>query len=243
MKRYVVGDIHGSAKGLRQCLNRCRFDYDNDLLICIGDLCDGYPETRQVLDILLEVKHLVLILGNHDVKLFNWLSKGIIADNWLRIGGLGSMESFLIYPNREILNLDTFHLEIDKKYLNLLSQLKPYHILDNKLFVHAGVNDKRLIKKNNKRTLYSNRTFWRKAKKYDKQKLKFKLHEYSNSNVIQEIFIGHSPVNTNTNSLPERRSNVWNVDTGAGNGGKLSIMDIDNKRTWQSDYSKKLYTK
>ena len=32
-----------------------------------------------------------------------------------------------------------------------------------------------------------------------------------------------------------QRCNVWNLDTGAGYGYKLTIMDIDTKQYWQSD--------
>lgn len=38
-----------------------------------------------------------------------------------------------------------------------------------------------------------------------------------------------------------RRCNVWNIDTGAGWSGKLTIMDIDTKEYWQSDFVKELY--
>ncbi len=36
--------------------------------------------------------------------------------------------------------------------------------------------------------------------------------------------------------------NVWNMNTGAGHsGGRLTIMDIDSKEYWQSDYTNTLY--
>jgi len=40
-KRYVIGDIHGAYKALIQVLNKVGFDYDNDELIGLGDVCDG----------------------------------------------------------------------------------------------------------------------------------------------------------------------------------------------------------
>ena len=42
-------------------------------------------------------------------------------------------------------------------------------------------------------------------------------------------------------TVPMNRCNVWNLDTGAGWTGKLSIMDIDTKEYWQSDLTKDLY--
>jgi len=35
--------------------------------------------------------------------------------------------------------------------------------------------------------------------------------------------------------------NVWNVDTGAAFYGKLTAMDIDTKKFWQSDPVQQLY--
>ncbi|OQP66531.1 hypothetical protein A3860_13685 [Niastella vici] len=35
--------------------------------------------------------------------------------------------------------------------------------------------------------------------------------------------------------------NILNVDTGAGHSGRLTIMDIDTKKFWQSDPLPELY--
>ena len=37
------------------------------------------------------------------------------------------------------------------------------------------------------------------------------------------------------------RCNVWNLDTGGGYEGRLTIMDINTKEFWQSDNMKTLY--
>lgn len=37
MRRLVMGDIHGAYKALKQCLYDSGFDYENDLLIQVGD--------------------------------------------------------------------------------------------------------------------------------------------------------------------------------------------------------------
>ena len=35
--------------------------------------------------------------------------------------------------------------------------------------------------------------------------------------------------------------NVWNLDTGAGWSGKLTIMDVNSKEYWQADLTPDLY--
>ena len=36
MKTFAVGDIHGAYKSLVQCLERSKFDYNNDRLIVLN---------------------------------------------------------------------------------------------------------------------------------------------------------------------------------------------------------------
>jgi serine/threonine protein phosphatase 1 len=74
MKKFVIGDIHGGYKSLLQCLERSDFNYEEDQLIVLGDVVDGWPETPQCIEELLKVKNLIYIMGNHDA----W------ADQWLR---------------------------------------------------------------------------------------------------------------------------------------------------------------
>ncbi|ULT39931.1 hypothetical protein KRR40_34415 [Niabella defluvii] len=40
---------------------------------------------------------------------------------------------------------------------------------------------------------------------------------------------------------PLNAFNIWNLDTGAGSSGRLTIMDVDTKEYWQSDPLNELY--
>ena len=55
---FVIGDIHGAYLALRQCLQRSDFDHENDQLICLGDVADGWPQTKECVDELLRINHL-----------------------------------------------------------------------------------------------------------------------------------------------------------------------------------------
>jgi serine/threonine protein phosphatase 1 len=35
--------------------------------------------------------------------------------------------------------------------------------------------------------------------------------------------------------------NVWNIDTGAAFNGRLSILEVESKKFWQSDVVQNLY--
>jgi len=54
---------------------------------------------------------------------------------------------------------------------------------------------------------------------------------------FKEIYIGH----TAENDGPNQYGNLWNIDTGAGWNGKLTIMDVNTKEFWQSDFATLLY--
>ncbi|SEP00415.1 metallophosphoesterase [Niastella yeongjuensis] len=38
MSTYVIGDLHGQYRSLKQCLVKCNFDYREDTLIQLGDI-------------------------------------------------------------------------------------------------------------------------------------------------------------------------------------------------------------
>ncbi len=126
MKRYVIGDIHGARKALVQCLELVRFDYQTDLLVCLGDVCDGWPEVKESIETLLTIKNLVYILGNHDSWALEWMQRGRCSDSdWLAQGGRATIISY------------QFGIQIPAAHRELLRTAKPYYILDNKLFIHG----------------------------------------------------------------------------------------------------------
>ena len=61
-------------------------------------------------------------------------------------------------------------------------------------------------------------------------------HAINEAKAFHEIFIGHTPVKEVVN-----RNNVWNIDTGAGWGGKLTMMNVDTKEIIQSEETSFLY--
>ena len=66
MSRFTVGDIHGRYEALIEVLKASKFNYLEDKLILLGDICDGGYNTYEVVEELLKIKNLVFCLGNHD---------------------------------------------------------------------------------------------------------------------------------------------------------------------------------
>lgn len=58
---------------------------------------------------------------------------------------------------------------------------------------------------------------------------------------FKEVYIGHTSTQFWGEDKPMQAANIWNLDTGGGWFGKISIMDVDTKEFWQSDSGKELY--
>lgn len=216
-KTYVIGDLHGNFKALKRVLKKWHFRDNQDTLIFLGDLADGHPHPEKCLLRLLQIKNLIPIIGNHDLFLKKWLDKGIVDERWKKLGAYETISKLKDYK-KEL-----------KQYFALAV---PYYVQDNMIFTHGGFNHKRLITKQRKLNFAINRNMYRTSKQYANQNIKFKpIYDENNSIEINYIFIGHSPTD---NYLPAFNSNLINIDTGAGNGGKLTMMDVYTKRYVQS---------
>ena len=222
MKAFCIGDIHGSYKALVQCFERSRFDYKKDRLIVLGDVCDGYPQVKECFVELLKIKYLRYIMGNHDLWALDWARKGFDDRVWLDQGGYNTINSYKGGP-------------MPAKHIALLEKAHPWVKLDNKLFVHGGFNPFEPIENQCLEMLVWDRELLYNAKEKSVVNPNFRYDGYD------EIFIGHTTTETFGTTQPLKMCNVWALDTGAGWGGKLTIMDVDSKEYWQSDFSRDLY--
>lgn len=222
MRRYVIGDIHGAHKALKQCLEGSNFNYDEDLLICLGDVCDGWPESRQCIDELLKINNLILVLGNHDQWALEWMKGGSELPAWLAQGGRQTIESYGGMP-------------VPEQHIKLLEEAPLYVIEDNKLFVHAGINPALPIEEQDEHTLLWGRDFYATIIKYLNEKQAHSFTDY------EEIYMGHTPVHRIGYFEPVNIGEVWLMDTGAAWEGTLSMIDIDTKKAVISDKPVDMY--
>ncbi|MBX3239557.1 MAG: serine/threonine protein phosphatase [Chitinophagaceae bacterium] len=234
MKAYVIGDIHGGLKALEQVLEKANPSPDSKLIF-LGDYVDGWGQSAQVIDYLIRLSgtmECVFIKGNHDVWCEEWLRTGYANQVWLMHGGKETISSYK--------NMDgqTRHI-----HLNWLEQMK-YFDRDEKdrLFIHAGFTsmhgpEREFLSDN----FTWDRTLWEMAITMDKKINRDSLLFPKRLKLFREIFIGHTPTLYYDTTTPMQGCNVWNLDTGAAFKGKLTIMDIDSKKYWQSDPVWQLY--
>lgn len=221
MKTFVLGDVHGAYRALLQCFERSGFDYDKDGLIVLGDVCDGYPEVRQCIDELLKVKNCDLIIGNHDLWALDWAERGLMPEIWTSQGG-----------NRTIASYGGERMP--QAHIDFLKNGKPFLEFRKMLFVHGGYNPAAKLEKQKLEFLTWDRTLLHTAwKRRHRPECKFGPYE--------AIFVGHTTTEMYHTLEPVHVCNVWNLDTGAGWSGKLTIMDVETKEYWQSDLTPSLY--
>jgi len=232
-----MGDVHGNYKALLQCFERSGFDKENDTLIQLGDIADGWSEVAECVEELLSIKHLIAIRGNHDVWCYDWFKFGMTPILWTEQGGKATMASYV----KTGLLVDQHH----KDFWN--DQIDWYIDDQNRLFIHAGWDyrypgswESLVSAKVNAGTIarecHWDRTLISGARSAFGNK-NLKNGKFKTLEQFKEIYIGH----TADNEGPKQYGNLWNLDSGAGWNGKLTIMDIDTKEFWQSDNAKSLY--
>jgi len=229
MRTLVTADIHGGYKTLIQCFERSKFDYNNDRLIVIGDVCDGWNETKQVIDELLKVKNLIFIIGNHDVWVLDWMEDANHrTDNmlWVKQGGRMTLKS---YEYEDHLDIPIAHIDFLKNKSHL------WYEENGILFVHGGININSKVESNMSQDILWDRELITAAWKNWKAGIYQKLTPY------KEVWVGHTSTWMFGTGLPLICNDVIDIDTGGGYEGKLTIMDLETKKYWQSDKAEDLY--
>ncbi len=220
-RTWVIGDIHGAAKALEQCLQRAEVDLELDHLIVLGDVCDGWPEVDRSIDLLGKIPRLNYILGNHDQWTLDWAQTGKAPEIWARQGGQATMDC---YPQG-----------MPSSHIKFLAEASMYILDSNRLFVHAGILPDVPLEQQNEDIFLWDRSLCHLALRLKEMGEERTLSPY------HEIFIGHTPTIRCGQDKPILAGNVWMMDTGAGWDGPLTIMDVDTKSIYQSDPVPRLY--
>ena len=64
-RRFCLGDIHGAYLALSDALNKANFNYEKDLLIFLGDVADGWSQTKECID---DIKIIEKRLHDHEIS-------------------------------------------------------------------------------------------------------------------------------------------------------------------------------
>ncbi|NND99076.1 MAG: serine/threonine protein phosphatase [Pirellulaceae bacterium] len=129
MRRFVIGDIHGCAKALRSLIEAIDPQADDELIF-LGDYVDRGPDSRNVVDQLLDLKErcrVVALRGNHEIMLLGVALGGMDDTIWMNCGGLATVTSY-----------GGSLRKIPEKHIAFFQELLTYYETDDEIFVHAG---------------------------------------------------------------------------------------------------------
>jgi serine/threonine protein phosphatase 1 len=124
--RYAISDIHGCSKTFLALLNQIPFNSANDTLYLLGDYIDRGPDSKGVLDIVMQLPNTVCLKGNHEEFMIDAAfgsNSGISL--WIMNGGMQTLNSFNNY--------------IDDKYINFVRSLHSIAKLKDFYLAHAGI--------------------------------------------------------------------------------------------------------
>ena len=247
MKTFVIGDIHGSLRALKQVLIKSGAELHNDRIIFLGDYVDGWSESAEVVDFLILLKktnpNVIFIKGNHDVWCQDWLNFGHTPIMWTQQGGQATLDS---YVRTEFL--------VDKSHKDFFNMLEDWYIdEENRIYIHGGwaykeadfpksasypVNAGVQAKECHwDRTIFKDTAQMQFMREIRGQKDAFKSVEKA-LNQFKEVYIGHTALK---NGEVYNYHNLWNMDAGCGWHGKLACMNVDTKEVFYSELSKDLY--
>jgi serine/threonine protein phosphatase 1 len=152
---YAVGDVHGCHAQLLALLKLIEADAvgssDAVTLVFLGDYIDRGPASRAVLEVLRTKPwpaawHVVMLRGNHDQALLDFLSAPATNSHWLGWGGETVLPEYGISwfngPKRKELGDVAAELKtalVAAGHLAVLEATVLHHTVGDYLCVHAGV--------------------------------------------------------------------------------------------------------
>jgi serine/threonine protein phosphatase 1 len=214
MRVLAIGDIHGCLGPLDDLLQWVA-PTRGDLVIALGDFVDRGPDTRGVLNRLIDLKqqlNLICLRGNHELMMVDAFRGGRAEKKmWLGVGGLQTLGSYGQSPGRSgaLEDVPQEHWEF------LENGLVDYYESELFIFVHASVVYDLPM---NEQPDYA--LFW--------EFLPSEMRHISKKTVI----CGHT--SQKTGELKVVPGAVC-IDTYAYGSGWLTCLDVISGRYWQTD--------
>ena len=207
-RTIAIGDIHGCSAALAAVLEAIAPASD-DTLITLGDYIDRGPDSRGVIEQLLELGtrcRYVPLLGNHELILRDVRAGAVFPMFWLEAcGGEATLASY----GGTLESIPDAHWEFFKS-------CRRYYETDSHLFLHANYAPAIAIDNQPSELL-----FWTHLMRIPPPHISGK-----------QAIVGHTP-------QPGGRildaGHVVCIDTWCFGEGCLTAYDIESKEVWQAD--------
>lgn len=208
---FAVGDIHGCLDKLRDMISLLDIDRNRDTLVFIGDYIDRGPDSKGVLDFILELKrdlkNVICLRGNHEEMFLDFYLEQKNGMLFLMNGGRDTLASYGMKKTA-----DGMEVNLPEEHLQFLKELPFYVEFEDFLFVHAGLRPGIPLKQQNHRDL-----LWIRQEFF-----------LSDADFHKVVVFGHTPF-----SKPFLMENKIGIDTGAVYGGRLTCIELPERQIYQ----------
>ncbi len=206
-KRHLaIGDIHGCLRSLVGVAAAAKIS-ESDLVVTLGDYVDRGPDSRGVIEWLLEWSRrgqLVPIRGNHDLMMMQARDGGPSESGWLESDGDATLTS---YGG----SLD----DVPAEHWEFLEGTRLIHETDTHFYVHANVYAEYALEDQPEYML-----LWEKL-------------DRATPHISGKIMVcGHTPQKS---GRPRNLRHAICVDTGACKGGWLTCLEVRTGEYWQAN--------
>ena len=209
---YAIGDIHGYLNKLVDLINRIK-PSRYDTLVFLGDYIDRGPDSRKVVDYLIELSrkaNCVFLRGNHEELLLDYLDSGRHEDLWLENGGQAMVDNYITGK----LTPEKLRDAMPAEHLEFFHSLKYYHEDDAYIYVHAGLLPELPLEEQKPEVLcWIRNDFFQHATKRAKK-----------------VVFGHTHF-----ALPMLSQDKIGIDTGAAYGGPLTGVKLPHEKFIMAD--------
>lgn len=205
----AIGDIHGCDSALERLIDELS-PSSQDTVVVLGDVVDRGPNSRQVIDRLLELAgscQLKIIQGNHDEIMRQALSGNGFWQAWMDKGGTATLKSY----GGQVENIPSTHIRF-------LLEMLPFHETTDHLFVHAKLEPQVSMKNQT-----SDYLRWKKLSGSE-------APHFSGKRVV----CGHT---SQKDGSPLVFPGWVCIDTFAHGGGWLSCLDVQSDQLYQATQS------
>ncbi len=149
LRVYAIGDIHGLLRVLCRLIAECERDADGRpmRLVFIGDYIDRGPDSRGVVDYIMNVQsrlaaNAICLMGNHEALALSAIDD-LDTENWILNGGDMTLWSYDV-PSA---------LELPAAHVAWLRSLRLVFDDGLRFFVHAGSNPARPLDRQDRHDL------------------------------------------------------------------------------------------
>jgi serine/threonine protein phosphatase 1 len=215
MRTLAMGDIHGCRSALDHLLAFVD-PKPGETIITLGDYVDRGPDTKGVLDKLIDLHvsgQLVPLRGNHEIMMLHAKDGGTESlEIWLACGGVAALESYV--PAGQVPTLDDVP---DTHWHFIKHTCIDWFESDSHFFVHANVHAE--LPLNLQRTEHLH---WESfARSWHRPHCSGKV-----------MVCGHTQ---QRNGSPLNLGSAVCIDTWAYGGGWLTCLDVTSGDFWQAN--------